>query len=914
MSYTLYLAEKPSAGEVLAQFLAKRTGKPAAKMRDHFVIGNDIRVGWLRGHLLENVSPDVYDPALKDWTASAHRLPFVPNPFQLEVKESAKSLFSSARTLALEAAEIVNCADPDDQGELLSVQFLRFIGIKSPVKRLMAVDLTDKGLERSLQSIKSSAAFEGNYYSALAQSHADWLYGINMTRACTIEAKKRGSNLLFNVGRVKTPLWAMIVRRELAIRSFCAQDYFKPWIQLQAKPAFKAMWVHRKEDPRVDADGRLLDSSVAAQLVAAAKGARQAVVTKAETKPAQEHAPLPFALNTLQSYCSKLFQWSPSQTLEIAQALYDKKLISYPRTALEYIPEGQHELAGDILASLAKAPLPTSFTGALRGAKLDVRSRAFDDAKLAKASHYAIVPTELSNPAMVDQLSELEKKAYFEIVRRYVLQFWPAAKVSVTQITLECAKEVYAANGKRYLDEGWRKAFVMQDEAEDESSEGGKDTEQQLPALTAGMVLPLADVGFDKATTTSPKRYTQGTLLTAMSRVHTEVKDPKIRERLREKEGLGTEATRASIILETVEHKLFSLGGKAKQEIIPSDDVIKFIGLLPESMTAPDMTALWQLYFDGIKEGCNSYGDFIAQQTAWLGKMVAGVSKFFESVNFEGAHRADGSPAVRAQVQLTDQPCNACEAPLKRINGKYGWFWACSNEACKKLFTDMAGMPVERKEPSVSTIGCPKCNEHAKTGGGFLRRLARRDGSGYFWGCTAYDKGCKAGFNDVDGSPDLEGATQQGANMPKVACPQCEQGSLRRIAKKDKAAGYFWGCSRWKEGCRAGFNDEGGQPDLGGGAPKGGGGGFGSGAPGARALPAMKSSSHFHTPMRGPSFTGAKEAPVAAAQVPRWGSSAGGAPGTVKPKGGKPAVHISFADKARRHGGGVAYDPLADLD
>lgn len=927
MDYTLYVAEKPSAGEVFALYLSRKTGQPAQKMRDHYVIGKDIVVGWLRGHLVENVPPEAYDPTLKDWAGSAHLLPFIPNKFELAVKENVKGLFSTIKTLALKAREIVNCADPDDQGELLSMQFLHFIGITRPVKRLMAVDLSDKGLDRAFANIKSSKEFEGNFYSALAQSHADWLYGINMTRSCTLEVRKKGVNLLLNVGRVKTPLWAMIVKRELAIRNFVPKDFYKPWVQMQAKPGFRANWIHDPEDQRLDSEKRLADPAAAEAIVKSAKSARQGTVIKAETKPGQEAAPLPWALNTLQTYCARRYHWSPARTLEIAQKLYDKKLVSYPRTPIEHLPEDQHGLAPAILMSLATAPLPTAFAGALRGAKSDIKSKAFNDKAVGKGSHHAVVPTELSNPAALSGLDADEMTMYQEIVKRYILQFWPAAKVSLTEIVLECGGERYSVKGKRYLDEGWRKAFALDKadaEDEDESADANEE-EVQLPEVSVGMVLPLVDCGCDKGTTTAPKRYTQGTLLTAMTNVHSEVKDQRIRDRLREKEGLGTEATRSAIIEETVKHPLFSLGGKKKQEIIPSEDAIRFIQILPDSMTAPDMTALWQIFFDGIKEGRNTYDDFIRQQTAWLRKMVASVGTFFESAKFEG--KAGG--AQRAEVQMTEIPCNACEAPLKRIKGRYGWFFACSNDACKKMFKDLDGMPVEREEPVKSEHNCPNCNPNSKEQGGFLRRLAKRDKSSYFWGCSDFQKGCKTIFDDDQGKPDFEGKVRAAKSMVDgevVKCTSCGKGHLTRIARKGVNQGYFWGCSDWRSGCKAIFNDDDGRPDLEGRTRQQGGQGrpghaaqpFGGLAPKAPAQPAA---APFGS--RAPqSFAPARSAAPAPAtkpptDAPRFGNTRpparnanAGAPAAKA--AGKPAP-LSFADRARRHGGDVAYDPLADL-
>lgn len=915
MTYTLYLAEKPSVAQTLATYLSKKMGVPATDMRTHFAVGNSVKVSNLKGHLLEHIEPHEYDPILKDWSASAHLLPFIPSPFQLKVKERTKNLFAAVKELALGASEVINCADPDDQGELLSMQFLRFIRCKAPIRRMMAMDLTDGGLDRSFSQIQDASAHAGAYYAALAQSDADWLYGINMTRACSLEAQKKGHHLTLNVGRVKTPTWMLIVGRELAIRNFTPVDHYKPWIQAMAKPSFVAKWVPKEDDARLDGEGRLISLDAATAICQAAQRARHATVISAETKPGQEAQPNLFALDTLQAYCSRTYKWSPTKTLEIAQSLYnEKKIISYPRTPQEHLPESHHALAPGILMSLSKAPLPTGLLSALRGVKTSIKSSAFSDKAIGKDSHYAIAPTELATPAVVNALTPEEKALYFEIVRRYIVQFWPAAKVLLTTIELECGGETYTAKGKRYTDEGWRKAFELP--GEDASEEPKSDVEDvTLPEVAPGMVLPLEQVSMNKETTKAPKRYTEGTLLTAMGDIHKEVKDPKIRQRLKEKEGIGTPATRAGIIKETVENPLFSLQGK-NQEIVPSEDLIKFMTVLPSSMTAPDMTALWQLYFDGIKAGQNTYDDFIRQQTAWLQKLVASVSKFFETVSFDGVAKSGGRRAG-LEIQETEFTCTApnCSAPLKRIKGRHGWFFACSNQECKKLFADLEGMPVEKVAPVKSEFNCPKCNPSAAAEGGFMMRVESKAPKGhYFWGCSAWKNGCKVAVDDDNGKPDFEGNVRRRQSMVDgqvIECPKCGKGHLIRTQRKDKK-GYFWGCSDWRSGCKAMFNDDSGKPDIEGrtrGQWTSGNQSAGAGRSGQESAP------------MGNSATSTEEQP------PRWGSTRPPARGAAAAKqqppqqqastqGGarRPSVAAtSFADRMRRHGGSVAYDPLADM-
>lgn len=975
MPYTFFLAEKNSAGETFAKYLAQRFRQPLDVARDHISVGSNIKVGWLRGHLLENVNPEAYDPIFSDWSASADRLPLIPSPFKLAVKEKSSGIFMAMKRLALGASEIVNCADPDDQGELLSMQFLRYVGIRGEVKRWAAVDMTNKGLDKSFDAMSTSTAWQGSFDSARAQNEADWLYGMNMTRACTVEARRRGANVLLNVGRVKTPTWAMIVARELELRNFKPKDFYKPWIDVQSQPGFRASWKPSEEDPRLDADGHLADRVAAQAMAAKLKACGLATVTRAETTPGVLDQPPPFSLDTLQAYCGRIFGWDPSDTLAHAQELYQRKLISYPRTPTEYIPETHHAEAPGILTCLAKAPLPSSFAVALRGAKPDIKSPAFDDKKIS-GSHYAVIPTELEDPGAISTLSADQAKCYFEIVRRYLVQFWPQAKVLRSVIELEAAGEVFSARGRRIVEEGWRAAFTLPSQGEGEGGDaaGAPDDGDgvNLPKLSEGDVVRLADAGFAQDVTKAPKRYTTTTLLDAMKNAHTMVRDPKIRARLREKEGLGTPATRGELIKETVKHRLFSLGGKGGREIIPSEDAIRFISMLPQTMTAPDMTALWQLYFDDIKRGQKTYADFMQQQATWLTKMVASVAKFMETIQLEGA------PSRASSVTLTEHACTACGANLKHINGKHGWFFACSNDACKKLFTDFKGMPAEKTGPVDSDIACPGCNAEKRQGAGFLRRVPKSDGASYFWGCSHWKSGCKVSFDDIAGQPDLERKSR--ASGPTHKCPKCDAGQLRLIPRPSKD-GNFWGCSGYRDGCKATYNDLGGAPDFEGvsrqqGATKqggtfrpaaggssqapssaavarhGGSPGPGQAAPGAArwggaapgASAAMSGRGASPGPVAGGVFGGARP-PAAAPSRPAAGVGAGaGAPRTMaapRPQSTAPATSpgamsrptaapagvgaqrqaapagragaLSFAERMRRHGGNVAYDPGDDL-
>jgi DNA topoisomerase-3 len=763
----LFIAEKGSAGKALAEYLAKSTGAKLNGTNAYAQVGEDI-VTWMSGHLLEQVDAHEYDPKYKKWRLDD--LPIIPDPFVLvpkrDPKSRAREKIDVIGKLLRDCESVVGFGDPDSEGQLLQDQLLQHLGNRKPVMRLWSSSLDDTKLAEALANMKPNSEYIGWFEAALARSQSDWLYGINMTRACAVHAQTAGADFQITVGRVQTPTLSLVVDRELAIRNFNAVDYSIPYIGLVADPRFRATWVTVKdangvyEDPRVDLEGRLVNKADSDAIVAGAKAAGKATVIVAETMAGTESAPLPFALSSLQAHCSRLFGLSAKNTLEVAQSLYLKKLTSYPRVDCDYLPESQHSEATRILTSISKAQVPTTFGAALRGAKPGLKSRAWNDSKVT--AHHAIIPAHLDNPAEISRLSDIELKVYFEIAKRYVLQFWPSAKFMATEVVLACgpanAEEMYSVKGRRYTDEGWRKAFTV-DAEEDEANGTSGGGSAMLPALTKGQVLQLFEAGAESKRTTAPKRFTDGTLITAMKQIHQYVKNPEYKKRLKEGVGIGTEATRASIIDGLIQRGFMTVKGK---ELTPSDGAMQLVGSLPDIMKSPDMTAMWQQLNDDVMSRASNHAQFIAKLVPWLTNLVKSSSKFFTPAQFPNAKKRAGAAAVETSHTCFGSVGKAgCGSSLRLIPGQYGPFFGCSNDACKKTFRHVEGKPVEKAERPPEVPGNPKyaCEKCRK---GFLRSVARKDGSGSFWGCSNWTGGCKAIYNDHEGEPDLEGKSRGG--------------------------------------------------------------------------------------------------------------------------------------------------------
>lgn len=701
------LAEKPSVAKMLAAWLSKTEKLPMRAVgRSHIEVGV-YKVSWLFGHVLENVEPHLYDPRYKNW--SAMDLPIIPPVWELAPKADAADQIRALKVLLAAATEVIGLGDPDQEGQLLQDEFLLWAGCKAPTKRLWLSATDDASIAKAWKDMKPNSHYAGYYWSALARSHADWLFGINGTRACTLASRRNGGNAVLTMGRVQTPTLSLIVQRENDIRSFKSVDYFTPFIKLATSPEFKAGWAPDKEkDVRLDSEGRLLDRKVADAIAAACKKEGTALVTEVKATKGREQQPLPFSLSALQEHMSRRYGMGVQDVLKHAQSLYEKKIASYPRTDCEYLPESQHSEALAIVGDL-KAGIK-GLGAAPDKADTSMKSRAFSDKGMTGAAHHAIVP----RPVTLAQLSALnsqEMLVWLEVAKRYLLQFFPVAEFLSTEIELTSAKEAFRVSGKVYSNRGWKDAFTAVGDKEEED-EGGT-----LPKVAKGDVLKLKEAGIDNTTTKPPKRFTEGTLVAAMKAIHKFVTDPKLKAILRENVGIGTEATRANVIGELFGRNFIVLD---KTSLKPTALGEQLIGALPKQVGSPDMTALWQQAMDDIRKTEEvGYRAFIKAQSDWLTGLVKDVPSWFEGKSLStagGKGGAKGGPKMEASAHK----CLKCASALNRIEGKFGWFFGCANSDCRATFKDIGGKPVEKTAAPAEKVSlgghssgeaCPKCKK-----------------------------------------------------------------------------------------------------------------------------------------------------------------------------------------------------------
>ena len=603
----LFIAEKPSLGRAIADVLPK----PHKKGEGFIETAQGDVVTWCIGHLLEQAEPDAYDAAFKQWRMD--HLPIVPSQWQLVAKPKTKAQLAVIKRLIKQADCVVNAGDPDREGQLLVDEVIDFLGYPKtkPVQRCLISDLNPPAVRRALDKLRDNKEFVPLAVSALARSRADWLYGINMTRAYTLLGRKGGCGELLSVGRVQTPLLGLVVRRDLEIEAFVPKPFYEVLAHLVTdnNERFSAKWLPSEAClPWQDEEGRVLNRALAAKVVERIQG-QSAQVEEVEEQARKQAAPLPYNLSSLQIDAAKRFGMDAKRVLDVCQSLYERhKLITYPRSDSRHLPSEHFNRAPQVREAIA-ATAP-ALARAVNEADGRIRSKAWNDGKVD--AHHAIIPTEKRGNE--GSLGADEAKLYGLIARQYLLQFYPPFEYNDSKVLLRLAGGLFQAKARRILKAGW-KALLGVEEDDDEEKAG------TLPALKKGEQLLCERGELLEKMTQPPKPFTDATLLAAMTGIARYVQDPEIRKTLRETDGLGTEATRAGIIDLLFKRRFLVRQGKSIKATPTGRALVQ---VLPASATTPDMTALWEQSLGQIAERHGSYQQFMGPLTEQLHGLVEG--------------------------------------------------------------------------------------------------------------------------------------------------------------------------------------------------------------------------------------------------------------------------------------------------
>ena len=613
-SYRLFIAEKPSLARAIADVLPK----PHQKGNGFIKAGNGDIVSWCIGHLLEQATPEVYDQRYKKW--QVNDLPIVPEKWILMPKSNTAKQFNILVDLIKSADQIVHAGDPDREGQLLVDEVLNYCKLpdmkRKSIQRCLISDLNASAVEKSLQQLRSNQEFIPLSTSALARARADWLYGINMSRVCTIVGQKSGYRGVLSIGRVQTPILGLVVRRDIDIEQFVPKPFYEVYAVLETEhnEKFKAKWQPSEAcAPYQDEEGRVLVKALAENVCQRIIN-QTGTVEKVSNKKKELAPPLPFNLSALQIEMAKKNGLSAQDVLDICQALYEKhKLITYPRSDCRFLPQEHIDQINGVKSAIENN-CPELKT-AIDNADFTLRTKTWNDKKVE--AHHAIIPT--LRKARMENLTENEKAVYQVIATQYLAQFYPAYKYAELQIDVDIVGGKFISKTNQMLDEGWKVLFRSKNYQNDNDNPNNESSGVLTKLVKKGESVQCVDTELLSKETQPPKPFTDATLLSAMTGIARFVKDPEIKKILRETDGLGTEATRAGIIELLFKRQFLTRQGKTIRSTPVGRNLILS---LPEMMSMPDMTAHWEMQLDEISKKEFSYQQFMHQLNISLLSLV----------------------------------------------------------------------------------------------------------------------------------------------------------------------------------------------------------------------------------------------------------------------------------------------------
>lgn len=615
MIMKLIIAEKPDQGSTLAAQFKTKKQQGYIEIMPNELFPDGAYVTWAVGHLCQLVSPETYHSKWKKW--SMETLPMIPEKFQYEVTRQKAKQFNVVKTLLRkpEVDEIIHAGDAGREGELIVRNIVNLCNVNKPMKRLWISSLTPKAIYEGFQNLKSEEKTRPLYYEAYTRACADWVVGMNASRAYSILLKQRGVSDVFSAGRVQTPTLALIVKREMEIEQFKSEPFWEVFADFKMDgKKYQGKW-------QLNNDPRIKTKEMADKIAAFCKG-KEAEIAEMDTERKEFQPPLLFNLSSLQATVNKIYKYSPKQTLDIVQSLYQKGIVSYPRSDSNYVTEGEAETFPDILQKLSGFseyeslfPLPQP--------NIMNNKRFVNEKKVT--DHYAIIPTEqVTDPK---RLSAEERNIYDLVVRRLIAAHYEKAIFDYTTIkTLVDKRAEFISKGKQQIQEGWRKVIFQNNDKEDDDI--------ILPSVSKGDSGKVANIKVKEGKTQPPKRYTEGQLITLMKTAGKHLDNEELEKVLMKTEGLGTEATRAGIITMLKDRKYINV---KKNQVFATDKGKVLITAIGEKILAsPEMTAKWEQRLREIGEGKASAGGFMEAVKKMSAKIISDAVESSESWDFQG--------------------------------------------------------------------------------------------------------------------------------------------------------------------------------------------------------------------------------------------------------------------------------------
>ena len=654
MAKTLVLAEKPSVGRELARVLdCKKSG-------NGYLEGDKYIVTWALGHLVTLADPDVYDKKYEKW--DMQDLPMLPQNMKLVVIPESRRQFQAVSSLMKrgDVNELIIATDAGREGELVARWIMMKAGWKGKTQRLWISSQTDKAIKDGFKNLKPAADYDNLFRSAQARSEADWLVGLNVTRALTCKY-----NAQLSAGRVQTPTLALIVRREEEIRKFTPREYWGITAKLQG---FMSTWRDGGKNAQT------FDRNKAEEILKKLQG-KPAVLTKVERQRKITPPPAAYDLTELQRDANKKYAYSAKETLSLMQSLYERhKLLTYPRTDSRYISQDVVATLPERLRSCMVDEYKPLAQEIYRNKPLKTKYLV-NDAKVT--DHHAIIPTE-EQPQLYD-LSGPERNIYDLVVRRFLAVLMDPYEYEEIRLTMTIGGETFTAKGKRVLSQGWKAAYNRSFQLEEDEDEQA----QNLPELSQGQKLKVESVALKPGKTSPPARYTEATLLSAMEHPSGQVSDQNLSRILEETSGLGTPATRADII-----EKLFSIFyvERRGKELVPTSKGMQLVELAPEELRSAALTAKWEDQLADIAKGKVRDSEFVDQMRKYATELVTEVKASNQTYRHDNQTRT---------------PCPDCGKYLLRVKGKRGEMLVCPDRECG----------YRRSLSQTTNARCPNCHK-----------------------------------------------------------------------------------------------------------------------------------------------------------------------------------------------------------
>mgnify|MGYP004531326513 CR=1 FL=1 len=653
MSKRLVLAEKPSVGRDIARVLN------CTKQGNGYLEGKDYIVTWALGHLVTLADPEAYDVKYKSW--NLEDLPMLPKQFKLVVIPKTSKQFKAVKEQMLrkDVSEIIIATDAGREGELVARWIIEKVGVKKPIKRLWISSVTDKAIQQGFKTLKDGRNYDNLYSSAIARSEADWIVGMNATRALTTK-----HNAQLSCGRVQTPRLAMIAKREEEIKQFKPKTYYGLTAISQG---IKWTWQDGKSK-----DIKTFNEERIGQLFKSLQG-QSAQIEKVAKTEKKVYAPGLYDLTELQRDANRMFGFSAKETLSIMQKLYEHhKVLTYPRTDSRYISTDIVETLPERLKAVAIGPYRAVANQLLKG-KLVTNKSFVDDKKVS--DHHAIIPTEQT--ALLTDLSDKERKIFDLVVKRFLAVLSKPFVYEQTTLTAKIGSETFVAKGKRVLSLGFKEIYSHQDEEADDH--------QNLPLVEAGTILPILKIIQTSGRTQPPAYFNEATLLSAMenpARFMNGVSSDVVKT-LNETGGLGTVATRADII-----EKLFNsfMIEKKGQEIHLTSKGRQLLDLAPTDLKSPELTGEWEQKLSDIASGKLKRQSFVNQMREYATTVVQEIK---------------GSDVKYKHDNLTTTKCPECGKPMLAVNGKRGKMLVCQDRECG----------TRKTISQITNSRCPNCHK-----------------------------------------------------------------------------------------------------------------------------------------------------------------------------------------------------------